>query len=198
MKCKFCGDKMSFSDNLCTGCGRPKSRPLEPKPDYSDRETGKQQEFFTMGKNLFYKYILFPLILVPLAAMMGYIGLLITSLDMETIKVVFICATILLLIYIILTAIATSKCYIKVYKNCIEGRIPAKIPCFTKHFIVYYDDIIKIRMHGVGMSTGTTRRSHDSHPGFVIITDFGAIDIKGLNDSQAATIHAHYRANRDK
>lgn len=193
MKCKFCGDKMSFSDNLCTGCGRPKSRPLEPKPDYSDRQKGKHQDFFTMGKNLFYRIIFVPLSLA--AAITA--ALIILPIHGKT-QTALICADIILALLTILGFVCASKCYITVYKNCIEGRIPAKIPYFTKHFTVYYDDIIKIRMHGVGISSGTTRHSSDSHPAFVIITDFGAIDIKGLNDSQAATIYAHYRANREK
>ena len=193
MKCKFCGDKMSFSDNLCTGCGRPKSRPLEPKPDYSNRQTGKQQKFFTMTRNLFYRVIFVPLVI---AAAITAI-LIILPIHGEN-QIVLICADIILAVYVIISFVSASKCHIIIYKNCIEGRIPAKIPCFTKRFTVYYDDIIKIRMHGVGMSSGTTRHSHDSHPAFVIITDFGAINIKGLNDSQAAVIHAHYRANRDK
>lgn len=193
MKCKFCGDKMSFSDNLCTGCGRPKTRPLEPVPDYSDRETGKQQKFFSMTKNLFYRIIFMPLVIAAFITAM----LIILPIHGET-KIALIVIDILLAVYIVIGFISASKSYITVYKNCIEGRIPAKIPCFTKHFTVYYDDIIKIRMHGVGISSNSTRHSKDSHPTFVIITDFGAIDIKGLTDSQAAVIHAHYRANRDK
>lgn len=193
MRCKFCGDKMSFSDTLCTGCGRPKTRPLEPKPDYSDRQTGKQQKFFTMTKNLFYRIIFLPLAIAAAIAAM----LIILPIHGEA-EIAFICTDIILAVYVIISFIAASKCHIVIYKNCIEGVIPAKIPCFTKHFTVYYDDIIKIRMHGVGMSSSSTRNSNDSHPTFVIITDFGAINIKGLNDSQAAIIHAHYRANRDK
>ncbi|MBQ3006490.1 MAG: hypothetical protein IJD78_02910 [Clostridia bacterium] len=200
MKCKFCKAKMSRSDNLCTECGRLKSTPLEPVPDYSDREKGKSLRFFTMGKNYFYKYILFPLVLIPLAGMMGYVILLMISDNNNRFAdAVIMCAGVLALIYIILAAITASKCYVEVYKNCIEGRIPAKIPCFTKHFIVYYDDIVRVNVHGIGMSVvSTTRRSSDSHPGFTLITDFGAIDIKGLNDSQAAEIHAHIRAFRRK
>lgn len=199
MKCKFCGAKMSRSDNLCTECGRLKSKPLEPVPDYSDREKGKSDRFFTMGKNYFYKYILFPIVLIPLAGMMGYVVLLMISDNNNGFAdAVLMCAGILALVYLILAAIAASKCYVEVYRNCIEGRIPAKIPCFTKHFIVYYDDIVRVNMHGVGMSTSTTRRSSDSHPGFILITDFGAIDIKGLNDSQAAEIYAHLHAYRRK
>ena len=189
---------MSRSDNLCTECGRLKSMQLEPVPDYSGRDKGKSQRFFTMGKNLFYRYILIPLILIPAAVMAGYVVLGMIFDSISIIKAISACASVIAITYIILAAVAASKCYVEVYKNCIEGRIPAKIPCFTKHFTVYYDDIIKIRMHGVGMSSSSTRNSKDSHPTFVIITDFGAIDIKGLTDSQAAVIHAHYRANRDK
>lgn len=184
---------MSFSDNLCTGCGRPKSRPLEPKPDYSDRQTGKQQEFFTMGKNLFYRIIFIPL---SLAAAITVALIFLPMKDI--IQTALICADVIFALAAILGFVCASKCHIIIYRNCIEGRIPTKFPYFTKHFTVYYDDIIKIRMHGVGMSSSSTRHSHDSHPRFVIITDFGAIEIKGLTDSQAAVIHAHYRANRDK
>lgn len=189
---------MSRSDNLCTECGRLKSTPLEPLPDYSDREKGKSQRFFTMGKNLFYRYILIPLILIPAAMMAGYVVLGMIFDNISIIKAVSACASVIAIAYIILTAVAASKCYVEVYKNCIEGRIPAKIPCFTKHFTVFYDDIIRVNMHGVGMSMSTTRRSSDSHPRFILVTDFGAIDIKGLNDSQAAEIHAHLRAYRRK
>ncbi|MBQ2842050.1 MAG: hypothetical protein IJE72_03345 [Clostridia bacterium] len=199
MKCKFCGAKMSRSDNLCTECGRLKSTPLEPIPDYSDREKGKSQRFFTMGKNLFYRYILFPLVLIPLAGMMGYIILLIVFDNNNAVAdALLMCAGALALVYLILTAVSISKCYVEVYKNCIEGRIPAKIPCFTKHFTVYYDDIVRVNMHGVGMSGSTIKNSSDSHPGFVLVTDFGAIEIKGLTDSQAAEIHALLRAFRRK
>lgn len=193
MKCKFCGSKMSRSDNLCTECGRLKSTPLEPVPDYSNREKGKSQRFFTMGKNLFYRYIF-----IPLCMFVGFTAMLILLPIHGDFQIAFICAAVLLLIYCILTAVSISKCYIEVYKNCIEGRIPAKIPCFTKHFTVYYDDIIRVNMHGVGISSNTTRNSSDSHPQFVLITDFGSIDIKGLNDSQAAEIHAILRAYRGK
>lgn len=199
MKCKFCKAKMSRSDNLCTECGRLKSTPLEPIPDYSDREKGKSQKFYTMGKNLFYRFILFPLILIPAVWMAGNVilGMIFDSVDV--INAILITFMVIAITYIILTAISASKCYVEVYKNCIEGRIPAKIPCFTKHFIVYYDDIVRVNTHGIGMIMGsTTRRSSDSHPGFTLVTDFGAIDIKGLNDSQAAEIHAHIRAFRRK
>lgn len=198
MKCKFCKAKMSSSDNLCTECGRLKSTPLEPVPDYSGRDKGKSLRFFTMGKNLFYRYILFPLILIPAAWMGGNVvlGMIFDSGDI--IQAVLISVTVIIIAYIILTAVSISKCYVEVYKNCIEGRIPAKIPCFTKHFTVFYGDIVRVNMHGVGMSMSTTKRSSDSHPGFVLVTDFGAIDIKGLNDSQAAEIHAVLRSRRGK
>ncbi len=190
---------MSRSDNLCTECGRLKSKQLEPVPDYSSRDKGKSQRFFTMGKNLFYRYILFPLVLIPLAGMMGYVFLLMIFDNNNGIAdALLMCVGILMLIYFILAAVAASKCYVEVYKNCIEGRIPAKIPCFTKHFIVYYDDIVRVNMHGVGMSMGSAKRSSDSYPGFVLVTDFGAIPIKGLNDSQAAEIYAHLHAYRRK
>ncbi len=189
---------MSRSDNLCTECGRLKSTPLEPVPDYSDRDKGKSERFFTMGKNLFYRYILLPLILIPAAVMAGDVVLGMIFDSISIIKAVSVCAAVIALTYIILTAVAASKCYVEVYKNCIEGRIPAKVPCFTKHFIVYYDDIVRVNMHGVGMSMGNARRSSDSYPGFVLVTDFGAIPIKGLNDSQAAEIYAHLHAYRRK
>lgn len=189
---------MSSSDNLCTECGRLKSTPLEPVPNYSGRDKGKSLRFFTMGKNLFYRYILFPLILIP-AAWMGcnvVLGMIFDNGDI--IQAVLISVTVIIIAYIILTAVSISKCYVEVYKNCIKGRIPAKIPCFTKRFTVFYDDIVRVNMHGVGMSMSTTKRSSDSHPGFVLVTDFGAIDIKGLNDSQAAEIHAVLRSRRGK
>ncbi len=189
---------MSRSDSLCPECGRLKSTPLEPVPDYSDREKGKSQRFFTMGKNLFYRYILIPLVLIPLAAMMAFTILPMIFDSTGTVNAILTCAAAIVLAYIILTAVSISKCYVEVYKNCIEGRIPAKIPCFTKHFIVYYDDIVRVNMHGVGMSMSSTRRSSDSHPGFVLVTDFGAIPVKGLTDSQAAEIHAFLRAYRGK
>lgn len=199
MKCKFCKAKMSRSDNLCTECGRLKSTPLEPVPDYSDREKGKSLRFFTMGKNYFYKYILIPLVLIPAAWMAGYVILGMIFDNDDIVNAAITAFTVIAIAYIILAAVTASKCYVEVYKNCIEGRIPAKIPCFTKHFIVYYDDIVRVNTHGIGMSVvSTTRRSSDSHPGFTLITDFGAIDIKGLNDSQAAEIHAHIRAFRRK
>ena len=198
MKCKFCGAKMSSSDNLCTECGRLKTRPLEPVPDYSDREKGKSQRFFTMGKNLFYRFILFPVILIPAVWMAGAVilGKIFDSYDLKQIILTSVIAVMIL--YIVLTAVSISKCYVEVYKNCIEGRIPAKIPCFTKRFTVFYDDIIRVNSHGIGMSASTTRRSSDSHPRFILVTDFGAINIKGLNDSQAAEIHALLRAYRNK
>lgn len=189
---------MSRSDNLCTDCGRLKSTPLEPV-DYTNREKGKSLRFFTMGKNYFYKYILFPLVLIPAAWMASNVilGMIFDSVDI--IKAILAAFIFIAIAYIILAAITASKCYVEVYKNCIEGRIPAKIPCFTKHFIVYYDDIVRVNVHGIGMSVvSTTRRSSDSHPGFTLVTDFGAIDIKGLNDSQAAEIHAILRAFRRK
>lgn len=189
---------MSRSDSLCTECGRLKSTPLEPVPDYSDREKGKSQKFFTMGKNLFYRYILIPLVLTPLAAMMAFTILPMIFDSTDTVNAVLICAAAVVIAYIILTAVSISKCYVEVYKNCIEGRVPAKIPCFTKRFTVFYDDIVRVNMHGVGMSGGTTRNSSDSHPGFTLVTDFGAIKIKGLSDSQAVQIHSYLRAYRGK
>lgn len=184
---------MSRSDDLCTDCGRLKSMPLAPAPDYSDRDSGKSQEFFTMGKNLFYRYIF-----IPLGLLIGITAMLIFLPIHGDFQVALICAAVILLIYTVLTAVSISKCYVEVYKNCLEGRIPAKIPCFTKRFTVYYEDIIKVKVYGVGMSGSTTRNSSDSHPRFTLVTKFGAIRIKGLTDSQAAEIHAYLRAYRGK
>ena len=87
----------------------------------------------TSGHRKAGSFLLFPVVLIPLAGMMGYVILLMISDGNNNFAdAVIMCAGVLALIYIILAAITASKCYVEVYKNCIEGRIPAKIPCFSR------------------------------------------------------------------
>lgn len=193
MHCKFCGEKMSRSDDICTTCGRLKSMPLEPKPDYSNRDPGKSQEFFSLTKNILFRYLPF-ILLLPFGFLFISLFQAFGGYDREVIITVFAVAA----VAAIITVISASKCYVSVYKNCITGRIPAKIPCFSKKFTVYYEDIIKLRTQGIGTGSNSFKHSTDSHPKFVIVTKSGAISIKGLTDSQALSVQAYIRAFRDK
>lgn len=184
---------MSHSDNICSGCGRLKSKPLEPKPDYSERKSGKSVDFFSMTKNLILKNSFEHFIVLLI-----FLILSMFSIFKDETKLFVVCGVSLIIVSTIITAVSCSRCHVLVYQSCVCGVIPTKIPFITKRFTVYYEDIIKVKAHGIGMSSSTTKHSNDSHPKFVIITDFGAIEIKGLNDTQAIHLRNHIKHYTDK
>ncbi len=186
---------MSLSDDLCTECGQLKSTPLEKKPDYSDRKPGKSEEFFSMTRNMLFRYMPFMIIgIVMLSIGASHIGTRVG----DTAGIVVAVIDILFIIATVMTAINASKCYVCVYQNCITGKIPANIPCFTKNFTVYLDDIIRVNMHGIGSNSGFSKSFSDSHPIFIIVTTSGPVRIKGISDSQALKIRAYLHAFRRK
>ena len=185
MKCKFCGDKMSRSDNICSSCGKLKSKPLDQKSDYSERKAGRFVDYFPMTKNMLCRYM------VPFGIVV--MGIVFFNIVPAIEKEIMICIDIIAVIVAVLIVISASRSYVSVYSNCVYGIIPCKIPLFTKRFTVYYDDVIKVKAFGMSTNSAMTRHGKDSHPKFVIITDFGAIDIKGLDNTQAIHLRDHIR-----